>query len=88
MSEMKYVVYSKVLLLFAVLFPDIIPHQQIAELTQGKILSAGFFRLEGDKVKCFGGSTSLNLLSVPERDERIIMKELTGMTYLREIEVE
>ncbi len=70
----------------AILFNDNTVHLAVAhgfkqlekETEKQQVFSAGFVELQFnggayiDKIKCFGGSTSMNLQSNPEKDEEVI----------------
>lgn len=68
--QVKYAMVDRI---FPVLFSAAIQHRQMAEL--GRITSAGFMRIEGDRVHCYGESVSLKMGVDPE-DEEIIAQFL------------
>lgn len=61
----------------AILFPEEVVHKQVAygfKAMKLPIYSAGFVKIDGEKIICFGESTSLDIKSKPEVDS-IIIKE-------------
>ena len=87
MSEMKYVIYVLGGNAYCSLFSKEMVHSIVAKGSKfGKPVSAGSFRVgfRDATVKCWGGSESLDMGSVSERDADIIQRELYGMTYFRE----
>lgn len=60
----------------ATVFPEILQHNEVAK--NQKVISAGFcqHRVHGPGWICWGMSTSLNIKSHPEQDEKILNNQI------------
>lgn len=62
-----------------IVFSELLTHADVARGVGGTVLGAGFCYInEKGRFTCYGNSVSLKIESVPERDSKILNKELIG----------
>ena len=73
----KYIIFDNELIVYIIVFPDCLQHQNIALLfgDYNKPISAGFISLRDNKAQCYGESVSLKLKSRPE-DSKLAQRQL------------
>lgn len=74
--NMKYVVLDNGLNDIPLIFPGLESHANIAMHFNWPIVSAGFVKVNDNKVICYGKSVSLNANCRPDEDARLITKFL------------
>lgn len=66
----------------AILFGESTTHKQVAEGFD-KVYSAGFAKIVGKEIKCYGESDSLKIRSIPTKDEQIIQDLFATMSLIK-----
>lgn len=74
-KDAKYIIVdSAVYGEYPIIGPNFINHSDLHIFCGEKVVSAGFFSIDGDKVSCFGESVSLEVKSRGEEDARLLRK--------------
>jgi len=61
-----------------IIFPERLFHDEIANAVENReVVSAGFVRLSGSKIECYGESLGLELSSREEADASLIQHHMT-----------
>lgn len=66
----------------AILFGENTTHKQVAKGFE-KVYSAGFAKVVGEEVTCYGESASLEIHSIPRKDEQIIKDLFVKMSLIK-----
>jgi hypothetical protein len=76
---MKYIIVSGPGGEMPVVFPRAYYHSDVAQrFTPAKVVAAGFVRLTDGAAECYGGSSSLRIVSRRHRDSELVAHHLSG----------
>ncbi len=76
---MKYIVCGVAERVY--IFPYYENHAQVASALGVVPVRAGFIKLRGDEIICFGESVSLNVVANPQRDAELIRRYLSDVAF-------